>query len=284
MRIDREKHDRLLREMQACAQENIALAFSGGVDSALLLRIAADCVKETKKKLWAVTFETRLHPACDREAAARAAQEAGVEQVVIRIDELAMEELRSNPVDRCYLCKKQLFARLQEFASAQEACMLDGTNADDLQVYRPGLKALAEYGVKSPLADCGITKAEVRWLAAEYGISAASRPSTPCMATRLPYGTRLTYELLERIEKAEEWLRKLLGEETNLRLRVHGEIARIETDDTGMGILLAQRVAVAEKLRQMGFAYITLDLEGFRSGSMDETRQERHDRDSRLKK
>ena len=146
---------------------------------------------------------------------------------------------------------------------------MDCTNEDDLHVYRPGLRALAEFGVESPLARCGVTKEEVRALAAEYGISAAGRPSTPCMATRLPYGSLLSYELLDRIAAGEEWMRGLLGERTNIRLRVHGEIARIETDESGMELLLRERKNVVRKLQELGFPYITLDLEGFRSGSMD---------------
>ena len=266
----KDKRQQLLAYMNQCAGTDVALAFSGGVDSSLLLKMACDCAGEQGTKVYAVTFQTRLHPPCDLEAAKRIAEELKAEHVILQVDELEMEEICYNPENRCYLCKKNLFGHLKKFADEKGIpCLMDGTNEDDLHVYRPGLRALAEFGVESPLARCGVTKEEVRALAAEYGISAAGRPSTPCMATRLPYGSLLSYELLDRIAAGEEWMRGLLGERTNIRLRVHGEIARIETDESGMELLLRERKNVVRKLQELGFPYITLDLEGFRSGSMD---------------
>lgn len=266
----KDKRQQLLAYMNQCAGTDVALAFSGGVDSSLLLKMACDCAGEQGTKVYAVTFQTRLHPPCDLEAAKKIAEELKAEHVILQVDELEMEEICYNPENRCYLCKKNLFGHLKKFADEKGIpCLMDGTNEDDLHVYRPGLRALAEFGVESPLARCGITKEEVRALAVEYGISAAGRPSTPCMATRLPYGSLLSYELLDRIAAGEEWMRGLLGERTNIRLRVHGEIARIETDESGMELLLRERKNVVRKLQELGFPYITLDLEGFRSGSMD---------------
>lgn len=266
----KDKRQQLLAYMNQCAGTDVALAFSGGVDSSLLLKMACDCAGEQGTKVYAVTFQTRLHPPCDLEAAKKIAEELKAEHVILQVDELEMEEIGYNPENRCYLCKKNLFGHLKKFADEKGIpCLMDGTNEDDLHVYRPGLRALAEFGVESPLARCGVTKEEVRALAAEYGISAAGRPSTPCMATRLPYGSLLSYELLDRIAAGEEWMRGLLGERTNIRLRVHGEIARIETDESGMELLLRERKNVVRKLQELGFPYITLDLEGFRSGSMD---------------
>ncbi len=266
----KDKRQQLLAYMNQCAGTDVALAFSGGVDSSLLLKMACDCAGEQGTKVYAVTFQTRLHPPCDLEAAKKIAAELKAEHVILQVDELEMEEIRYNPENRCYLCKKNLFGHLKKFADEKGIpCLMDGTNEDDLHVYRPGLRALTEFGVESPLARCGVTKEEVRALAAEYGISAAGRPSTPCMATRLPYGSLLSYELLDRIAAGEEWMRGLLGERTNIRLRVHGEIARIETDESGMELLLRERKNVVRKLQELGFPYITLDLEGFRSGSMD---------------
>ena len=266
----KDKRQQLLAYMNQCAGTDVALAFSGGVDSSLLLKMACDCAGEQGTKVYAVTFQTRLHPPCDLEAAKKIAEELKAEHVILQVDELEMEEICYNPENRCYLCKKNLFGHLKKFADEKGIpCLMDGTNEDDLHVYRPGLRALAEFGVESPLARCGVTKEEVRALAAEYGISAAGRPSTPCMATRLPYGSLLSYELLDRIASGEEWMRGLLGERTNIRLRVHGEIARIETDESGMELLLRERKNVVRKLQELGFPYITLDLEGFRSGSMD---------------
>lgn len=255
--------------MNRFSQEDICLAFSGGVDSSLLLKAALAAVKGSGHSVYAVTFNTRLHPPCDLEAARQIAGELGGIHVVLEIDELEQKEIAENPVDRCYLCKRQLFTKLEEYA-AGKGCrhILDGTNWDDLHVYRPGIKALRELGIISPLAELQLTKEQVRSLAAEYGISAASRPSTPCMATRLPYGAKLDYALLERIETGEMWLREQIG--GNVRLRIHGEVARIEVEAASMENMIRLRIQAAGRLKALGFHYVTLDLEGFRSGSMDQ--------------
>lgn len=268
-----EKEKRLAAVMDEYGKKPVCLAFSGGVDSSLLLKMACGAARRHGTKVWAVTFDTMLHPACDLENARKVAEEMNASHVVLLVDELEQEELRNNPVNRCYLCKRRLFLRLQEFA-AQKGCslLLDGTNADDLKEYRPGLAALKELGVKSPLASCGLTKEEVKALAEKYGISAASRPSAPCMATRLPYGASLDYDLLKRIEEGEEFLKKELfseGKPGNVRLRVHGDTARLETDARQFAAVLEKREKIAKRLKELGFTYITLDLEGFRSGSMD---------------
>lgn len=269
----REKEDRLAAVMDEYGKGPVCLAFSGGVDSSLLLKLACDAARRHGTKVWAVTFDTMLHPACDLENAKKVAEEMDASHIILAVNELEQEELRNNPVNRCYLCKRRLFLRLQEFAS-EKGCsvMLEGTNADDLKVYRPGLRAVRELGIQSPLADCGLTKKEVKTLAGRYGISTASRPSTPCMATRLPYGARLDSDLLKRIEAGEEFLRQELfseGQPGNVRLRVHGDTARLETDAGQFSAVLEKRAQITERLKALGFTYITLDLEGFRSGSMD---------------
>lgn len=263
-----EKKACLLALMEEYGRQDVCLAFSGGVDSSLLLKLAADSAAAHGTTVYAVTFDSRLHPACDLENARKVAAELGGVHVVITVDELEMEEIRSNPPDRCYLCKKQLFGKLLEFAAQRQISVaMEGTNEDDLHVYRPGIRAVRELGVKSPLAEAGLTKAEVKALAAEYGISAASRPSTPCMATRLPYGAELNYKVLKQIEEGEALLRELIG--GNVRLRLHGDVARIEADQERMEQVLALRKELTSRLKEMGFVYVTLDLEGFRSGSMD---------------
>ncbi|HIX25624.1 MAG TPA: ATP-dependent sacrificial sulfur transferase LarE [Candidatus Lachnoclostridium avicola] len=263
-----EKKARLLALMEEYGRQDVCLAFSGGVDSSLLLKLAADSAAAHGTTVYAVTFDSRLHPACDLENAKKVAAELGGVHVVVTVDELEMEEIRSNPPDRCYLCKKQLFGKLLEFAAEKQISLtMEGTNEDDLHVYRPGIRAVRELGVKSPLAEAGLTKAEVKALAAEYGISAASRPSTPCMATRLPYGAELSYEVLKQIEEGEAVLRELIG--GNVRLRLHGDVARIETDGENLEKAVALRSQLISRLKALGFVYITLDLEGFRSGSMD---------------
>ncbi len=262
------KTEKLESIMDALTDQDLALAFSGGVDSSLLLKMAADCAAKKGTKVWAVTFNSRLHPACDLENARKVAEELGGIHVILEIDELEMEEIRSNPVNRCYLCKRNLFQTLKNFAGEKGVQVLaEGTNEDDLHVYRPGIRAVKELGIRSPLAEAGLTKEEVRRLAAAFGISAASRPSTPCMATRLPYGARLDYGILKKIEAGEEILRRMIG--GNIRLRLHGQVARIEGDPERFPAILQQSGELVRQLKELGFVYITLDLEGFRSGSMD---------------
>lgn len=259
---------KLEKAMEEYAREDIALAFSGGVDSSLLLKVAAQAVKKTGKKVYAVTFDSRLHPSCDLTIASTVSKELGGIHHVVAVDELEQEEIRFNPVNRCYLCKKKLFQTLKQFAVERKIpFIMDGTNEDDLHVYRPGIKALKELGIISLLADLHITKEEVKALAAEYNISVAQRPSAPCMATRLPYNTEIDYEILKKLGEGEEFLRSRF--KGNVRLRLHKEIIRIEVDPGELESVMKDRAEVISYLKNLGFSYITLDLEGFRSGSMD---------------
>ena len=263
-----QKRRKLLEKIDDLSNENIVLAFSGGVDSSLLLKICCDSAKKSGKKVYAITVHTELHPMKDIEIATKVAKEAGAEHMIVRIDELQDAGIRYNPTDRCYRCKKLLFSRLKEKAGELGAkIIVEGTNEDDLHVYRPGIRALQELEILSPLAECGFTKREVRKLAEEYGVSVANRPSTPCMATRFPYGAKLDYGKMRCVEEGEEWL-KTLGF-YNVRIRVHEDIARIEVDENDMSLLLKNKTEVIEKLKTLGYSYITIDLEGFRSGSMD---------------
>ena len=263
-----EKVRKLEAIMDSLTDQDLCLAFSGGVDSSLLLKMAADRAKEKGNQVWAVTFDSRLHPSCDLENARKVASELGGTHVILQIDELEMEEIRNNPVNRCYLCKKHLFQSLQDFARKKGVKeVAEGTNEDDLHVYRPGIQAVRELGVRSPLAEAGLTKEEVRRLALTYGISAALRPSTPCMATRLPYGEALDYQVLKKIEEGEAILRTMIG--GNVRLRLHKNVVRIEADPERFPVVMERAGEMVGKLKELGFVYITLDLEGFRSGSMD---------------
>lgn len=262
---DREMLQARMREL---VSEDICLAFSGGVDSSLLLKVAADAAAETGKKVYAVTFDSRLHPSCDLRIARQVAGELGGIHQVMEVDELEQEEIRMNPVNRCYLCKRHLFMTLKKLAGEKGVRrILDGTNEDDMHMYRPGIRALKELGIISPLAELHITKEAVKGMASEYGISVASRPSTPCMATRLPYNTRIDYDVLDRIAQGEAYLRDVLP--GNVRLRLHGGIARLEVDNEAFARLLDMRADVVRQLKGLGFTYVALDLEGFRSGSMD---------------
>ncbi len=249
-------------------KKDICLAFSGGVDSSLLLKAAVDAAGQNGSQVYAVTFDSRLHPSCDLKIARQVAGELGGIHQVIRVDELEQEEIRSNPVNRCYLCKRHLFKGLKLFAESKGVdTVLDGTNEDDMHVYRPGILALRELGIKSPLAELHITKAQVKALAAFYGISVASRPSTPCMATRIPYGQTIDYKVLEKIAKGEQYLReRFFG---NVRLRLHGNVVRLEVDAARLFQVIEEREELVKHIKELGFDYVTLDLEGFRSGSMD---------------
>jgi uncharacterized protein len=264
-----QKKERLLLLLQEYGDQDLAVAFSGGTDSSLLLKLACDQAKKKGRTVWAVTVSSELQPEQDMEIARRVAREAGAEHAVLRIRELDTEGIRRNTKERCYLCKRLLFSAVRSFAGEKgAAAVLEGTNEDDLHVYRPGIRALKELGIQSPLAEAGLTKEEVRRMAAEYGISVAGRPSAPCLATRFPYGTELSVEELKRAERGEDFLHRL-GFPT-VRLRVHRDVARLEIPADELPRLLEYRQEVSGKLRDLGYRYVTADLEGFRSGSMDE--------------
>lgn len=275
-----QKYEILRGKMAGYAEGGIAVAFSGGVDSALLLKLAC-MASEGSGAVYAVTVQTKLHPAGDLEDAGRAAEACGALHRVIEIDELAESGIETNPVNRCYLCKRSIFQKIKGLAGELGVGnILEGTNADDLTQYRPGIRALKELQIVSPLAECALTKAEIRQLAAHLGIPAANRPSAPCLATRLPYGTKISYELLGKIDEGERYLRSLGF--FNVRLRAHGLtemvkneggarrwLARIEVDAEDIPRLLEHKSALTKLVKELGFARVTVDLEGFRSGSMD---------------
>ena len=264
-----QKKELLRKHMAEYMAEDAIVAFSGGVDSSLLLKLACDASRVTGKKAYGILLHTMLHPKAELEEAERVAQETGAVFRVLKIDELEGAGIVDNPADRCYLCKRYLFGELiREAGQLGVSRILEGTNEDDLHVYRPGIRAVRELGIISPLADAGFTKADVRRLAGEYGISVSKKPSTPCLATRFPYGVRLSYEEMRKVEQGEAYLRSLgLG---NVRLRVHDKLVRLEVDRDDIGKIMERREDAAAYLRRLGYVYITLDLEGFRSGSMDE--------------
>lgn len=262
------KKEHLLSKMNEYARQNVIVAFSGGVDSTLLLKIACEMAKKEGTKVYAVSMQTRLHPMGEIEQAKKICREMEAEHVVLVIDELKDAGILNNPINRCYLCKKLLFTRIKYFALEHGIDrILEGTNEDDLHVYRPGIKALKELGIISPLAEAGVTKEEVRRLASWYGLTVSSKPSMPCLATRFPYGEELTYEAMEQVEKGEAYLRRFGLH--NVRIRVHGTIARIEVDEEAFSEVLHNKKEIIAYLKELGFVYMALDLEGFRSGSMD---------------
>ena len=263
--------------LRRSAEHGAALAFSGGVDSSFLLAVLKELHDGSPFPLAALTMRTVFQAEEELSEIRRIAADTGVELQVFHCDPLALPEVRDNPPDRCYWCKRHIFTEFLKFCRENGlGTLFDGTNADDLKVYRPGLRALRELGVVSPLAELGFTKAEIRQLARERGLSCASKPSQPCLATRFEYGTRLRPELLESVQRGESLIRDLLPPGTDVRLRVHLQsvpAARIEVSPDAMEILFRHRKELAEALHQLGFQFVTLDLEGFRSGCYDRKKE-----------
>lgn len=260
--------DIFLQLLDDYINQDLIIAFSGGVDSTLLVRAAFEIGNKKGYTVHAVTFQTTLHPARDVDVTRKLAKNIGVAHHLIQVDELQDAGILNNPVNRCYLCKKHLFTRVRELAGKMEiSLIMDGTNSDDLQEHRPGIQALHELQIVSPLAESGMTKDDIRSMAADYDLPVADRPSSPCLATRFPYGTVLSPAMMRNVEKGEEFF-KTLGF-YNVRLRVHGEIARIEVDREAFPLLLEHRADIIHYLKKLGYEYITIDLEGFHSGSMD---------------
>lgn len=263
-----EKVKRLKQIMESYARKDIAVAFSGGTDSSLLLKAACEAAGESGHAVYGMFLDTELHPAGESEHAERVAKETGAEFLVLKIDEFEQAGIADNPADRCYRCKKYIFQSILKEAHRLNAeVVMEGTNKDDLSAYRPGIRAVKELGVVSPLAEAALTKAEVRKLAREYGISVFDKPASPCLATRFPYGTHLTRSAIKKVEKAEDCLRKMGF--YNVRVRVHDTLARIEVDTESFPKLLNLREEIISRFKELGYDYVTMDLQGFCSGSMD---------------
>lgn len=240
-------------------KQGLYLAFSGGIDSTLLLWLCKDL------NVTAVTFNSVFQTEEEIAQTRKICKNYGVKQKIIEYYLLGNNVLKNNPQDRCYHCKKLLFSKLSELANGHN--IIDGTNYDDLSVYRPGIKALKELGIISPFAKFGITKQEIRDYAKECGIDIFDKPSTPCLATRFPYGAELTPEKLRLVEHGEKILKDLGF--SCCRLRLHNDIARIEIPQSDFTQFLSAKDDIINALKTSGITYITLDLEGFRSGSMD---------------
>lgn len=243
------------------------VAFSGGVDSSLLLRVAKDVLQD---KVKAVTAVSPIFPHHELEMAKQVAAQIGVDHRIIATDPFKIPEFTANVPQRCYFCKKALFSQLQQMAAdlGLEA-VLDGTNADDTGDFRPGMRACRELGIQSPLLLAGLGKSDIRRLSAEYSLPTWDLPTYACLATRFPYGNVITPEGVQRVGAGEQFLKSLGFKQ--FRLRDHGDIARLEVYCDQFPLMLEQRTVIIQKLKELGYTYISLDLEGYRSGSLNDT-------------
>ena len=245
----------------------VIVAYSGGTDSTLLLKVAHDELGEDAIAVTAVSPST---PRDELDSAISMAEEIGAQHLLIDSDELDNPDYVANSPQRCYHCKHLRFGKLLEMARDKGfAHVVDGNNLDDLGDHRPGMRAARELGVRSPLKEAGLTKADIRALSRKLGLPTWNKPSGACLASRLPYGTPITSARLKQIEDAERFIRSLGI--SQLRVRLHGDVARIEAEAKDLPTLLENRSAIVNELRGLGFSYVTADLEGYRTGSMNET-------------
>jgi TIGR00268 family protein len=261
--------NKLLKLQQYIQNTNgIAVAFSGGVDSTFLVAVAAQTIPD---KVVAITARSAAFPEREYKIAESIAEKYGVKHVTAEFDEMSLEGFYKNPKDRCYHCKKAIFTMIKQKAQENGInTVADGSNVDDLGDYRPGMKALNELEIVSPLREAGLTKAEIRLLSKQMGLETWDMPPYACLASRIPYGEEITKRKLKMVEEAEEYFMKLGFEQ--IRVRCHGELARIE-------VTPQERVRffntdfmdqVAERLKSIGFSYTSLDLKGYRTGSLNE--------------
>ena len=245
---------------------SVAVAFSGGVDSTFLLKVAHD---ELGEKCIAVTAMSCSFPKRELDEARRFCDAEGIRQIVVESEELEIEGLCQNPKTRCYLCKKEIFQKIGEIAKQEHLnAIVEGSNLDDEGDYRPGLIAIAELGVKSPLRHCGLTKAEIRGISKEMGLPTWSKQSFACLASRFVYGETISKEKLGMVDRAEQFLLDLGFHQ--LRVRIHDKMARIEVMPDEFDLVIKNREKIISELKENGFTYVTLDLQGYRTGSMNE--------------
>ncbi len=248
--------------------ESVAVAFSGGVDSTFLMKAAHKALGD---KAVAVTARSHAIPEREWKEAEELAKAEGIRHVMFDFPECDLKEFAQNPPERCYYCKTAILGRMWEVAKQEGAAeIVEGTNADDEGDYRPGMRAVKEQKVKSPLKEAGLTKAEIRELSKEWGLPTWEKQSAACLASRFAYGEPITVEKLKQVERAEEYLRGLgFGQ---LRVRVHGNLARLELTGEDVEKVFASglREEIDQTLKGLGYAYVALDLKGYRMGSMNE--------------
>ncbi|MBQ4405284.1 MAG: ATP-dependent sacrificial sulfur transferase LarE [Selenomonadaceae bacterium] len=242
---------------------SVAVAFSGGVDSTFLLKVAHEVLGD---KVLALTAASKFIPRSELALTEKFCADEGIRQIIFEADVLNIAGVKENPADRCYLCKRALFENFLRLA--EDKILVEGSNVDDAGDYRPGARAIAELKIKSPLQIVGLCKAEIRELSREMKLPTWNKPSMACLASRIPYGETLTAEKLATVEAAEEFLS---GAGFNqLRVRVHGKIARLEVLPADFDKVIKLREKISARLKSLGFDYVTLDLQGYRVGSMNE--------------
>lgn len=268
---NRQEVDQKLAQLKALLKKlgSVVVAFSGGVDSTFLLKVAQEVLRD---KVLAVTIDSNSFAKKELREANVFCEQQGIVQEVCKFNELDVEGFCQNPPNRCYICKKALFENLLEIAKEHKiAFVVEGSNIDDEGDYRPGMQAVKELGICSPLREVGLTKQEIRELSRNYGLVVWNKPSSACLSSRFAYGEQITREKLKMVEQAEQFLQDLGF--TQVRVRVHGSLARIEVLSEEIPQLMLQdnRKRIAEKLKEYGFSYVTMDLCGYRIGSMNES-------------
>lgn len=249
--------------------ESVLVAYSGGVDSTFLAKVAYDVLKD---KAMSVTIRSSMNPKHELEEARAFAKIIGINHIEIEAMEFENKNFVKNDKDKCYYCKKALFSKLKVLAKDKGfEYVIEGSNADDINDYRPGLKAIAELNIKSPLREANLTKSDIRMLSQKLELPTWNKPSFACLASRIPYGTHITLEILKKIEEAENYLIELGF--SQMRVRYHGEIARIELLPNDIKKIFDNNLQkkIYMKYKEIGFLYTTIDIIGYRTGSMNDS-------------
>lgn len=261
-----EKYEKLKQNLQE--RKKVAVAYSGGVDSTFLLKTARDVLGEN---VIAMTMKLHSFPRYEYEECMDFCRRENIFQIVLEFDELKIPGFTCNPENRCYLCKKELFSKMKECAAQHgNAILVEGSNVDDMGDYRPGMQAIKELSIESPLKDVGLSKQDIRDLSKILGLPTWKKPSFACLSTRFPYGETISVEKLQRVEAAENILFQYGI--TQARVRCHNDLARIELLPEDFSVIMETSVRknVVTALKTLGFSYVSLDLQGYRTGSMNE--------------